>query len=100
VITGLCEYVHDHRTSQNILISNAALDIYDETLSNTQLVKLENMLATVITTVDVTFTVLVTLLLVGRIIVLRRRYIRLMGMYISESMSIGGDASITGGSDI
>jgi hypothetical protein len=60
-----------------MLIKNAAVDIYET--ANEDVPGMMVMLGTVMTVLSIVLTVLVTLLLVGRIIILRRRHNRLMG---------------------
>jgi hypothetical protein len=63
-----------------MLIKDVALDIYYQTLPFDTPEKVVTRVLTIMVALGVAFTILVTLLLVGRIIVVRRHHIRLMGM--------------------
>jgi hypothetical protein len=60
-----------------VLIKNIVIDIYET--ANEDVPGNIAMLGTIMTVLSVVFTILVTLLLVGRIIVVRRRHNHLMG---------------------
>jgi hypothetical protein len=66
------------------LITNLALNIYLQFLPNTTPDEVKDTFATIMVALDVAFTILVTLLLVGRIIVVRRRHFGLLGNWSSE----------------
>jgi ABC-type spermidine/putrescine transport system permease subunit II len=76
MIAALGECVHN-MFYDGISADYVVIDIYET--AHEDIPRMVAMLATVMTVLGVVFTVLVTLLLVGRIIIIRRRHNRLMG---------------------
>jgi hypothetical protein len=62
-----------------MLIIIIALNAYFLTLPDSTSVKVLSTFATVTVSMNLAFTVVVTLLIVGRILIVRRRHIRAMG---------------------